>query len=65
VWHCESNPNTGEECLVYFASAPQKTKTCKEVLERYQQQTHADNEEAKEWLDIIKCAIVKGNCPHG
>jgi RHS repeat-associated protein len=65
IWHCAPNPNTGEQCLVYFASADQKIKTCKEILDRYRAEVHADNKQAKEWLDIIECAAKQGNCPHG
>jgi uncharacterized protein RhaS with RHS repeats len=64
VKHCPSNGG-GEQCLVYFASASQKIKTCQEVLERYREETHADNQEAKEWLNVIECAAKQGFCPDG
>lgn len=59
---CESNPNQGSSCVVDMLG---RISTCQEIYARYRQQSHADIENAKEWLDIIKCALKRGMCPDG
>ncbi len=52
----------GPLCQVHFDGI---TSSCQSVLERAKRQYEADNRTAKEWMDIIKCAVKRGMCPDG
>jgi hypothetical protein len=55
-------PRYEEETLVYFAG---HISTAKEIVERYKHERVESWEETKAWVDLFKCLIAKGNCPHG
>jgi tripartite motif-containing protein 71 len=58
----QSRHSNFSRCEVDFAG---HCSTAGQVYRRYKEQVTNQRKETSEWIDIIKCAIARGNCPDG